>query len=307
MEKICSLEQLVESLQGQVLRRLVVAAGNDRCTIRAAAEAASKGIAEVILVGHAQHIKELCTDYSINSDLFNIVDEASSFGAGIIARDMVFEGRADVLMKGLINTDQYMHLILDKEHGLLPKGAVLTHIACLEIPEYVRLHNKLLFVSDAAIIPAPDLVTKSKMIGYAVETAHSFGVTTPKVAVLAPTEKVLPKIDSCVEAAALAKMGERGQFGDCLVDGPLALDVAISPESCRVKNLRTATEGAADILIFHCLEAGNAFYKACTTLAKAKVAGVVAGASAPCILTSRADSEESKLYSIALGCRMVRA
>mgnify|MGYP000582209104 CR=1 FL=1 len=307
MEQIRNLNQLVESLQGQVLRRLVIAAGNDRCTIRAAAEAADKGIAEVILVGHAQQIKEMCLEYSINSGLFNIVDEASTFGAGIIARDMVFEGRADVLMKGLINTDQYMHLILDKERGLLPKGAVLTHITCLEIPEYVRLHNKLLFAGDAAIIPAPDLSTKAKMINYAVEIAHSFGVETPKVAVIAPTEKVLPKITSCVEAAALAKMGDRGQFGTCLVDGPLALDVAISPKSCQVKNLHTTTEGTADILIFHCLEAGNTFYKACTTFAQAKAAGIVAGAGAPCVLTSRADSEESKFYSIALGCRMVKA
>lgn len=307
MEQIRNLDQLVGSLQGQALRRLVVAAGHDRCTIRAAAEAADKGIAEVILVGHAQQIKEMCLEYSINSDLFNIVDEASTFGAGVIARDMVFEGRADVLMKGLINTDQYMHLILDKEHGLLSKGDVLTHITCLEIPEYVNLHNKLLFAGDAAIIPAPDLNTKAKIISYAVEIAHSFGIEIPKVAVIAPTEKVLPKIASCVEAAALAKMGERGQFGTCIVDGPLALDVAISPKSCQIKNLHTTVEGAADILIFHCLEAGNTFYKACTTLARAKVAGVVAGANVPCILTSRADSEESKFYSIALGCRMCKA
>lgn len=306
MEQIRSLDQLVESLQGHPLKRLVVAAGHDHCTIRAAAQAADRGIAEVILVGQAQQIKEMCLEYSINSDLFNIVDEASPWGAGVIARDMVFEGKADVLMKGLINTDQYMHLILDKERSLLPKGAVLTHVTCLEIPQYKKLHNQLLFASDAAIIPAPDLATKAKMIRYTVEIAHSFGIETPRVGVIAPTEKVLPKIASCVEAAALAKMGERGQLGTCLVDGPLALDVAISPQCCQVKKLSTVTEGSADILIFHCLEAGNAFYKACTTLAQAKVAGIVAGANVPCVLTSRADSEESKFYSIALGCRMVK-
>ncbi|MGM9998390.1 MAG: phosphate acyltransferase [Candidatus Bruticola sp.] len=306
MEQIRSLDQLVESLRGKARRRVAVAAGHDHNVIRAAADAVNRGIAEIILVGRVAQIKEMCAEYSISPDLFTLLDEESPIGAGIVARDMVVQGRADILMKGLLNTDQYMRLILDKDKGLLPKGAVLTHIACLEIPEYVKQQQKLLLVSDVAIIPAPDLAAKMKMISYAVEAAHSFGISVPKVAVLAPTEKVLPKISSCLEAAALSKMGERGQFGSCIVEGPLAFDVAISPECCAVKGLRTSTEGAADILIFHCLEAANTFYKVCTIFAKARVAGVVAGASAPCVLTSRADSEETKLYSIALACRMAK-
>lgn len=306
MEQIRRLDQLVESLQGQPAKRLAVAAGHDRNTIRACAEAADKGIAEVILVGHAAEIEKLCGEYSINSSLFTIIDEESALGAGIAARDMVRRGEADVLMKGLLNTDQYMKIILDKENGLLPKGAVLSHVTCMEIPEFVRVHDKLLFVTDVAIIPAPTLADKIKMLGYAVNTAHAFGVQTPKVAIVAPTEKVLIKLPSCSDAAVLAKMGERGQLGGCIVDGPLAFDLAISPECCNIKKIKSSVEGAADVLVFHCLEASNTFYKVCTLFGKARLAGIVAGTAAPCVLTSRADSEESKLYSIALGCRMVK-
>lgn len=304
MEQIRTLDQLVASLQGAPPRRVAVAAGHDQHTIEAAARASELGIAKMILVGQAPKIAQLCQEYSINPSLLEVIDEPDTQAAGLIAREMVTSGQAEVLMKGLLNTDQYMRLILDKEKGLLPKGAILSHVTCLEIPEFQRLHNKLLFVTDVAIIPAPELSDKIKMLGYAVKVAQAFGVEVPRVAVVTPTEKVLPKIPSCLEAAALAKMGERGQLGRCIVDGPLAFDVALSPEACQIKGLSSPVEGAADVLVFHCLEAANTFYKVCTLLAGAKLAGMVVGTSAPCILTSRADTEESKLYSIACGCRM---
>jgi phosphotransacetylase len=221
-----------------------------------------------------------------------------------VARDLVRTGEADVLMKGLLSTDKYMHLILDKEKGLLPRGAVLAHVAVLEIPAYQRMHGKLLFVSDAAIIPAPDLETKLKIVGYVVTAARSFGVERPRVALLAASEKVTDRMPATIDAAIIAKMAERGQIPNAVVDGPLALDVALSPEACAIKELRSPVEGAADALIFPNIETGNVFYKSVTILAGATPASVVAGASAPCVLTSRADSEDCKFYSIAFGCRL---
>ena len=202
---------------------------------------------------------------------------------------MVRAGEADVLMKGLIGTDKYMHLILDKERGLLPKGAVLTHITVLDVPAYQKTHGKLLFVADVAVIPAPDLSTKVKIVNYGVDAAHSFGIEKPKVALLAASEKVSEKMPATMDAAVIAKMAERGQIKGAIVDGPLALDVALSPEACEIKGLRSAVEGAADVLIFPNIETGNVFYKSATILAGARLAAVVVGTSAPCVLTSRAD------------------
>lgn len=306
MEQIRSLQQLIENMKGLPSRRLVIAAGHDPHTIQAAAMAAAEDIAKVTLIGRKNEILDLCSKHSVNADIFTIIDEDNAIQCGVMARDMVRAGQADVLMKGLLTTDQYMRLILDKDKGLLPKGAVLSHVTVLEIPEFVKVHNKLLFITDVAIIPTPDLPTKIKMLSYAVKTAQSFGVETPKVAIVTPTEQVSIKLPSCTDAAIISKMGERGQLGNCIVEGPLALDVAISPECCHIKKLNTLIDGQADILVFHCLEASNSFYKACTLLGQARLAGTVVGTSAPCVLTSRADSEESKLYAIALGCRLVK-
>ncbi|OYV88717.1 MAG: hypothetical protein B7Z68_12930 [Acidobacteria bacterium 21-70-11] len=266
MAPIRTLEQLVENVKGTAPRRLAVAAGHDE----------------------------------------TVIDERDEYQAGVRARDMVRDGEADVLMKGLIGTDKYMHLILDKERGLLPKGAVLTHITVLDVPAYQATHGKLLLVSDVAIIPAPDLATKVKIVTYAVDAAHSFGIEIPRVALLAASEKVSEKMPATVDAAIIAKMAERGQIKGAIVDGPLALDVALSPEACEIKGLRSVVEGDADVLIFPNIETGNVFYKSATILGGARLAAVVVGSSAPCILTSRADSEESKFFSIALGCRLAR-
>jgi phosphate butyryltransferase len=306
MEPIRSLEQLTARLKGAAPRRVVVAAGHDENSIQAAARAADERVATMILVGDAGRARKLCATFGIDPALFTIIDEPDMNKAGTRARDMVRSGEADVLMKGLISTDAYMRLILDKENGLLPKNAVLTHIAVLDIPAYQRAQGKLLFVSDVAIIPAPDLATKIKMVDYLVDAAHRFGIETPRVALIAATEKVTDKMPATLDAAAIAKMAERGQIKKAIVDGPLALDVALSPEACAIKELSSAVGGAADALVFPNIEAGNVFYKACTILGGAILAAIVVGATAPCVLTSRADSEDSKFYSIALGCGLVK-
>ena len=304
MAQIRTLEQLVESLKGAPARRLAVAAGHDEHTIQAAARAAREGIARVTLVGDGQRIATLCGRLGFDERLFTVVDETSDARAGAVARDLVRDGNADVLMKGLIGTETYMRLILDKEKGLLPRGSVLTHVTVLDVPAYQATHGKLLLVSDVAIIPVPDVAAKVKIVGYAVAAAHSFGIAQPKVALLAASEKVSEKMPATMDAAIIAKMAERGQIRGALVDGPLALDVALSPEACAIKGLHSVVGGDADVLIFPNIETGNAFYKAATILGGARLAAVVVGASAPCVLTSRADSEDSKFLSIALGCRL---
>jgi len=219
--------------------------------------------------------------------------------AGRRARDMVREGEADVLMKGLIPTSDYMKLILDKEQGLLPPGNVLTHLSVWELPAL----DRLLFGSDVAIIPLPDVETKKKILRYCVDAAHDFGLETPKAALIAASEKVSPKMPATQEAAAIAA-DAADDFPDAIVHGPLALDVALSPEACRIKGLETPVGGEADIVVFPNIETGNVFYKSSTLLSGATLAAVVVGTMAPCVLTSRADSETSKFLSIALGCRL---
>lgn len=304
MEPVRSLDQLLAQLKDQPSRRVAVAAGHDPNTIQAAARAAGEGIAEMILVGHGERVRSLCAANGLDAGVFTVVDEPDELAAGRRAVEMVRSGAADVLMKGLIGTEKYMRLILDKETGLLPKGAVLTHLTLFELPRYVERHGKLLFASDVAIIPAPDLPTKVKILSYCIAAAHSFGIENPRAAVLAASEKVSDKMSATTDAAVLAKMAERGQIPGAIVDGPLALDVALSPEACAIKGLHSPVEGAADILLFPNIETGNVFYKAMTILAGARLAAVVVGTSAPCVLTSRADGEESKLLSIAMGCRL---
>ncbi|MCB1182573.1 hypothetical protein KDM41_04000, partial [bacterium] len=232
-----------------------------------------------------------------------VVDEPDVAAAGARAVAMVRGGEADVLMKGLIATSDYMKLILDKERGLLPPGNVLSHVSVFELPAYVAACGKLLFAGDVAIIPAPDREAKRQILGYCLDAARSFGVEAPRAALIAATEKVSPRMPATTDAAEIAAAGG---FGDAIVEGPLALDVALSAEACRIKGLDSRVGGEADVLVFPNIETGNVFYKASTLLAGARLAAAVVGTSAPCVLTSRADSEESKFLSIALGCRLVK-
>jgi len=304
MTTIRSLDALIAALRDAPSRRVAVAAGHDPNTIRAAARAAAEQVADVTLVGDGQRIAELCGELDLDRSLFAVVDEPEIGAAGAHARDMVRAGEADVLMKGLIGTSDYMRLILDKERGLLPKGAVLTHLTVMELPAHLeRRHGKLLFVSDVAIIPLPDKATKKKILRYCVDAAHSFGINMPKAALLAASEKVSLKMPATGEAAEITA-DAAADFPDAVVHGPLALDVAISPEACAIKGLDSPVGGAADILVFPNIESGNIFYKAGTLLAGGRLAAAVIGTSAPCVLTSRADSEESKFLSIAFGCRL---
>ena len=214
---------------------------------------------------------------------------------------LIIDGKAQILMKGLISTPYYLKPILNKDYNLVGKDGVLSHTAILEIPTY----DKLLLVSDVAMIPYPDLNQKVQMINYNIKIAAKLGIENPKVAILTANEKVSDKMPCTMEAAVISKMAERKQIKGAIIDGPLALDVAISKHALEVKGLKSPVEGYADILIMPNIEAGNIFYKATTLLAKGMLAAVVTGAPFPAILTSRADDDDSKYYSIVLAAALV--
>ena len=206
-------------------------------------------------------------------------------------------------MKGLCSTDKFLRAILNKETGLLPPKGTLTHVGVIENPSY----HKLLFLGDMAVIPAPDFKQKQIIMGHLVATAHSAGIKTPKVAIIAASEQMLTSMPACMEAAQLAKMVDRGQIRGCIADGPLALDVAIDKESCEIKGLVSPVGGDADCLLFPNIESANVFYKTNSKLCKdVKQAGMMVGAKVPCVLSSRADSIETKLNSIAVAAMSVK-
>lgn len=295
---ITTLEDVLALAKSKGKKRLVAAYANDAHTIEAVYNAIKAGIVDGTLVGDETTIKAVCQEHGFDASVFRIVQEADENKAGVKAVELIRNGEGDFLMKGLLSTDKYMRAILNKETGLMPgkKNDMLTHIAVFQIPRY----HKLLIASDVAIIPAPDMKQKQSILGYLVSTAKSLQIEKPKVAVLAATEQVSVGMPACVEAAIISKMGERGQIKGALVDGPLALDVAIDKESAQVKKLSGEVAGDADCLLFPNIESGNVFYKACTKFGGAELGCMVVGAKVPCVLTSRGDTAKTKLYSIAL-------
>lgn len=301
---ITKLDDLLELVKTKEKKRLVAAYANDSHTIGAVSAAIDKGIVEATLVGDIDTIKKVCVGEGINPDKFELVQEADETKAGVKAVSLIREGKGNILMKGLLSTDKYMRAILNKETGLMPgkKNDMLTHMAVFEVPAY----HKLLVCSDVAVMPAPDLKQKQSILNYLISTAKSLEIAKPKVAVLAATEQVSTGMQACVDAAIISKMGDRGQIKGAIVDGPLALDVAINAESAKTKKVGGEVAGDADCLLFPNIESGNVFYKACTKFAGAELACMVVGAKVPCILTSRGDSAKTKLYSIALAALNAR-
>ena len=294
---ITNFDQMFEQLRSKPKKRLVAAWGVDDHTISAVYMAVEAGIVEGILVGDEEMIKKVCAENNYDITKLTVVNNNNELKSISQAVDMVNAGEADILMKGLCSTDKYMRGILNKEKGLLPPKAVLSHVCVVQNPGY----HKLLVISDIAVIPAPDLKQKQAMIGYVANTARALGVEKPKVAMITATEQMLPGMPACVEAAMLAKMSDRGQIAGCVVDGPLALDVALCKEAAEIKKLKSEVAGDADCLVFPSIEAANVFYKFAGHFCPGvKMAAMVAGAKAPCVLSSRADSTETKLNSIAL-------
>lgn len=300
---ISNLNQMVELVKSKPRKRLVAAYANDAHTIEAVYHAIEQNIVDATLVGDEATIQKVCKELNIDVNKFTIVQEADENKAGGKAVSLINEGKADILMKGLLSTDKYMRAILNKENGLMPgPKAVLSHATVIEASTY----HKLLICGDVAVIPAPDLNQKIAIANYLIQIAHGLEIKEPKVALVAATEQMLAGMPACVDAAIISKMADRGQIKGALVDGPLALDVALDKESAQIKKMTTPVAGDADCLVFPNIESGNVFYKSSTKLAKAELAAMVCGAKVPCILTSRGDSAKSKNYSIALAALMAK-
>lgn len=279
-----------------VCKTMVAAWAVDEHTIEAASQAVDLGFIKAVLVGDAARIKEVCAKRGIDVSKFTILDNPDELAAVAQAVKMVHDGDGDVLMKGLCSTDKFLRAILNKETGLLPPKGLLSHVGVIDSPNY----HKLIFLTDMAVVPLPDFRQKVKLTNYIVKVAKSFGIAKPKVAFVAASEQVLDSMPACMEAAALAKMVDRGQIKGCVADGPLALDVAIDNESVAIKNLTSPVAGDADCLVFPNIESANVFWKTNSKLSTGvHQAGMLVGTSAPCILASRADSVDTKLNSIA--------
>ena len=293
------LTEIVDEARKRGKKRLAVAYGQDSHTLEAVYEAYKEGIVEPTLFGEKKVIEQVCAENDIDIKAFNIVDEASD----VKCVQQAVAANADVLMKGLVSTDKYMRGILNKEAGLFPPKGVLSHVSIVEMPCY----HKLLVISDVAVIPLPDFKQKIKQIGYLAKVANLLGIETPKIACIAPSEQLLPSVISSTEGALLAKMGDRGQLGNVIIDGPLSLDVALYKDVAEHKKVKgSSVAGDPDCLLFPNLESANVFFKSVTHLCGGELAAMVAGTKVPCVLTSRGDTSKTKLYSIALACLAVK-
>ncbi len=289
--------ELMEAAKAQKKARLAVAAAQDDDVLIAVCNAAQEGIIEPILIGDTAKIKELALENNLDISAFELVEAPDLVESARTAVRMVSSGKADFLMKGLIDTAILLKAVLDKEIGLRTDSQ-LSHVMVYGTPNY----HKLLFLTDGGMNIAPTLEEKAKIIKNAAAVAKAVGIERVKVACLAAKEKVEPKMQATVDADALQKMGEAGDFGpDVVVQGPLAFDLAISKEACEVKKFKGEVAGDADVLLVPTIEMGNGIGKSMTYMAKADSAGIIMGAKVPVVLVSRADSHEAKLYSIALG------
>jgi len=290
------LEDLFPAVLQRPKRTLVVVSANDNHSIEAAYNAVKSGLVHAVLIGDEKIIKKIGAGEKFDLSLFKIIDQPDERLAASLAVQMIRQMEGDLIMKGLISTDKFIKAILDKEKGLMEPGNILSHVTVIQNPNYY----KLMIVSDVAVLPLPDLGQKVQLIRYMVKTANALGISLPKVAVIAPSEQLLMQLDSSKDASFLTTMGQRKQITGCIIDGPLALDIAIDKESAGIKGIKGDVAGDADCLLFPNLDAGNVFYKTNMKLAKAESAAMLVGAKVPVVLTSRGDSTLTKQYSIAL-------
>ena len=276
-------------------KRLALAVSQDPHSLEAVNKAFRAGLIEPVLVGSKEKTLKLADEMNLDFKGASFIDEHIPEKAVETAVRMVHDGRADVLMKGQIATPVLLKAVLNKEWGLRT-GQLLSHFALFEVEAY----HKLIAVTDVAMNIAPNLNDKISIINNSVGYMNKLGVKTPKVAVLGAIEMVNENMQATLDAALLSKMNQRDQIKDCIIDGPLAFDNAISFQSAKHKRIKSEVAGDTDILLMPDIEVGNVLYKTLVWFAKARVAAVILGASAPIVLTSRSDSEESKFDSILL-------
>ncbi|MAO50291.1 MAG: phosphate acetyltransferase [Pusillimonas sp.] len=267
----------------------------DEISLASAVAAQEQGIFEPVLVGPRARLAKAAMSVGLDLDQFQVHDTPHSHASAEVAVELVKSGQASLLMKGSLHTDELMHAVLGRQSGLRTNRK-LSHVFIMDVPGYTGL----LFITDAAINIFPDLETKADIVRNAIELHHALGLGKPKVAILSAVEQINAKIPSTIDAAALCKMADRGQIEGGIVDGPLALDNAISPDAARIKGIHSKVAGYAQVLVVPDLEAGNMLAKNLTFLSGASAAGVVVGARVPIILTSRADSAQTRLASCAV-------
>jgi phosphotransacetylase len=292
---VTDFNSLFNTLKDKPVRRLVIANGVDGHSIEAGYKAQQMGWVSVSITGNRDSIEKQCTSSGIPSNNFDIIDCSDEEKAVAQAVSMARGSRAGLIMKGLISSDKFMKAILNKESGLLTPGSLLTHVTMINTPNY----PKPLLVGDVAIIPLPTFEQKIVITRHLIDIAHKIGIVNPGVAFIAATEQILQRMPATTDAQKLKELWEQGCFPDSVCDGPMGLDLAIDPESARIKKYKSPLAGNADCLLFPNIESGNIFYKTNTKLCGAKTAAIVVGTKVPTVLSSRGDSIETKLNSIA--------
>ncbi len=293
------LSELVEEARNKKTRKLVLAAAGDEDAMLAVKNASNQGIIEPILVGDMPKVMAIAKRINFNISKLETYDIENKMEASKMATKIIKEGKAEILMKGNVGTGTLMKAVLDKEVGLR-KGATLSHVAVFESPYY----HKLLGVTDAAMNVNPDLETKINIIKNAVEVFHKLQNHNPKVAIVGSVETVNPRMEATMHAATISMMNYRKQITGCVIDGPLAIDNAISRKSAELKNITSDVAGDTDIIMAPDIDGGNILYKTLNFLGGAVSAAVIMGAAAPVVLTSRSDSDKSKFLSIALAANI---
>ena len=287
---IKQFEDIVKTAQEKGPKTIAVAVAQDLEVLLAVQAAKDLGIADAILVGNEAEIRRIAQEHQIDIDTCVLVNQTDNVQACRTAVQLVKEGKAQIVMKGLIDTAVLLKAVLDKEAGLRTDN-VLSHVAVADVDGY----DRLFLITDAAMNIAPDLRAKKQIIENALQVANALGNDNPKVACVCAVEKVNDKMQVTLDAAELVKMNETGELSGCVVAGPFALDNAVSVEAAKHKGITNPVAGHADILLMPFIEAGNVLYKAIVFFAKGKIAGIVVGAKAPIVLTSRADSDIAKL------------
>jgi len=280
------------------IKRIAVAWAQDNNTLKALETAVNEGFAEGILVGNRKEIERACSNAEVRRSTFKIVESKNETEASVEAVRLVKESEADIVMKGLVGTDIFLKAVMDRENGLMLPDAVLSYVGVIQIP----LYHKLLFITDMAVIPFPDLHQKISMANYAIEIANQFGIKKPKLALVSASEKTSRHFPSNEDYRIMCNLVQEGKIRDCIIDGPLDLFLACDKKSVEIKRINTPIDGDADILLFPSLESCNPFYKALMLFAKGELAGLITGTSKPVIVMSRSESERSKYYCIALAC-----
>lgn len=292
-----SFEDLLSKVSECSVKKVAVAVAQDSAVLEAVAAAKERNIAEAVLVGDADKIREVAAADNVDISGFEIIDEKDDYTAALKAVELVHQGKADMYMKGLIDTKNFLKSVLDKEVGLRT-GSPLSHVCVFEVPGI----EQLLFLTDVAFMTYPTLEDKVNIIKNTLPVTKACGIDCPKIAPLAAVEVVNPKMPATVEAAELTRMCAEGQITDCVIDGPLSLDLAIDPEAAKHKGATDRKiQGDADILLFPDIHAGNLVYKAIVHMVPGVKNGcILTGTKVPVILTSRSDTFETKVNSLAL-------